>query len=384
MNKFKLGMVCTSLILSLPLISSTILPMNRAFLSVTELLPFINDREMFMDQKNESKISEKLSDLEKTFKVAKHETILSHDLFAPSYTLVTENVNESVKAFKAGKKSYAHWTLQELTSLCLDCHTRLPESYSSSFQSGELQIEPNKFKDVFSLGVAQLIVRRYVDAKASFTRDIQDKLIKKDFENLKAPFQQILLIETKILKDPASMELIIDTFLKKELLPQSMKDILNQWKKRLVHWKKDTSILKGLQSEKELKLFMKQKLEPLKRLNAFEEGHKVDLLLASGILANYFFINQDTPHTPEISYWMGWIEKRLKREEFFGSGDYFLKQCIRKYPKHPIAKECLEEYKESVEFDFSGSGGTNIPSEVEEEIKELDKLVHGKGAKPLK
>lgn len=384
MNKLKLGLVCSTLLLSMPLVSSTVLTMNRAFFTISDLIPYINDRDMFLDKKNETVIKEKLKDLDNIFKVAKHETILKHDLFAPSYALVTENVNESVKAFNAGKKSYAHWTLQELTTLCLDCHTRLPDSYSSSFQSGELQIEEKKFKDPFALGMTQLIVRRYVDAKNSFTRDIQDKLIKKDVANLIEPFQQILLIETKILKDPSSMIMIIDSYLKKEIIPQSTKDILTQWKKRLAHWQKEKSILKGLENEQELKLFLNQKLAPLKRMNVYEEGHKVDLLLSSGILANYFFINQDTPLAPEISYWMGWIEKRLKRENFFGSGDYFLKQCIRKYPKHPIAKECFNEYKESVEFDFSGSGGTNIPPEVEEEIQELYKLVHDKGSKSLK
>lgn len=369
--------------ITLPLFAATILPMNRAFLAVTDLLPFIHDQASFMDKKNEAVIKQKLKELNTAMKSAKHETMLQHDLFAPSYSLITENVNEVVNAFNAEKKSYAHWTLGELTSLCLDCHTRLPESHSSSFQNGELRVDETKLKDPFTLGMAHLIVRRYVDAKNSFTRDIQDKLIKKDFNELKAPFQQILLIETKILKDPASMELIIDSYMKKELMPQSMKTILSQWKERLTYWKNAPILQKGLQSENDLKQFFKTRLIPLKQINVFEEGHKVDLLLTSGILSNYFFFNQDTSHAAEISYWMGWLEKRLKREDFFGAGDYFLKQCIRKYPKHPIAKECLKEYKESIEFDFSGSSGTNIPTEVEEEIDELDRLL-GPKTKPLK
>lgn len=370
-------------VISMPLLAATILPMNRAFLAVTDLLPFIHEEARFMDKKNEATIKLKLKELNTALKGAKHETMLQHDLFAPSYALITENVNEAVNAFNAGKKSYAHWTLGELTSLCLDCHTRLPESHSSSFQNGELRVDESKFKNPFTLGLAHLIVRRYVDAKNSFTRDIQDKLIKKDFNELKAPFQQILLIETKILKDPGSMELIIDSYMKKELMPESMKTILSQWKKRLAYWKNNPTLQKGLQSENDLKLFFKARLTPLKQINVFEEGHKVDLLLSSGILSNYFFFNQDTSHAAEISFWMGWIEKRLKREDFFGSGDYFLKQCIRKYPKHPIAKECLKEYKESIEFDFSGSGGTHIPAEVEKEFDELNNLLAPK-IKPLK
>lgn len=384
MNKYLSKFLWMTLLVSGLSTASTILPMNRAFTALTELLPFIQDQASFLDKANEPVIEEKLLQLDKTLKTAKHETLLKHDLFAPSYALITENISESVKAFKAGKKSYSHWMLQELTTLCLDCHTRMPESHASSFQSGELQLEQAKFKTPYSLATAQLIVRRYTDAKNTFLRDIQDKLIKKDFDNLLLPFQQILLIDTKVQRDPEGMEKTIDLYLKKETIPDSMKKVLKRWNQRLVFWKKDLFYKNGIRNDQELKLFIKNKLTPLKKTSYLDEGHQVDFLMASGLLSHYFFINQDTQMAPEISYWLGLLEKRLKRSNFFGSGDYFLKQCIRKYPQYPAAKECLNEYKESVEFDFSGSGGTLIPPEVQKEIEEFDKLLKNSGTKPKK
>jgi hypothetical protein len=72
------------------------------------------------------------------------------------------------------------------------------------------------------------------------------------------------------------------------------------------------------------------------------------------------------------------MEKRLKKENFLSTGSLYFKQCIKKYPRTPIAKECLKEYIESVEFDFSGSGGMAIPSEIKKELKDLSELLEDK------
>ncbi len=106
-----------------------------------------------------------------------------------------------------------------------------------------------------------------------------------------------------------------------------------------------------------------------------KNGYDVDLLLTSGLLSNYLFEHPTSRKAAEISFWIGWSEKYLKRESFFGSGDLFLKQCIKKYPKSPMAKECLKEYKESIEFEFSGSSGTKIPQDIKYEIDNLEILI---------
>jgi hypothetical protein len=257
----------------------------------------------------------------------------------------------------------------------MDCHGRLPQSVTSSFQNGELSVNTAKIRDPYDIGIAYMIVRRFVDAKEHFTRSIQDRIIKKDQQHIILPFQQILAIELKIKKDPASMITIIDDYLQKKNLQREVNIELESLRKRLHIWTKDDAITKGIRSEKDLTLFMKRRLAPLKEKNSFNDAYKVDLLLGAGILANYFFENQDSPSAPQMSLWTGWIEKRLKKEEFMSSGDLFLKQCIKKYSRHPVAKECLEEYQESVEFDFTGSSGTSIPPEVEQELKNLRKLI---------
>ncbi len=365
--------VLLSLSVAISVLASPILEMNRAFNSLMELLPFIVNKQEFMKKENEKKIAVNLAAIDDAFKLAGHDTMLRHDLFAPSYELISTNLREARAAFGTGQRDYAFWLNRETVGQCIDCHSRLPQSVTSSFQSGELSVDKAKLKDPYNLGLAYLIVRRYVDAKNEFTRDLQDRLIRKE-QNVLLPIQQILLIELKIKKDPSSMLALATDYLKKGNLPYEANRELEDWKRRLVIWGGEKHIGKSISSENELRSFLDRRLVPLRKLESFEDAYKVDLLLASGLLSQYFFENQTSKSAPEMSYWLGWIEKRLKKEDFFGAGDLFLKQCIKNYPKHPMARECLKEYKESVEFDFSGSGGAHIPQEVEAELKKFKEL----------
>ncbi len=130
-----------------------------------------------------------------------------------------------------------------------------------------------------------------------------------------------------------------------------------------------------MSDDKALETFVNKELIPLKKQSSLNDENDVDLLFASGILSNYLFENPSTKKAPEINFWLGWAEKHLKREQFFGSGDLFLKQCVKRYSKLPIAAQCLEEYRESIEFDFSGSAGTEIPSDVKKELLDLEQLI---------
>ncbi|MGE3608365.1 MAG: hypothetical protein AB7I27_02165 [Bacteriovoracaceae bacterium] len=360
------------------LMAATAEQMNKAFNALSDLIPYITHRERFLDKSNEKIIVKEIEELKVAFKNVRHEALIKEDIFHPSYDLINDNINGTLSAFKNNRKDYAHWRLKETTSLCIDCHTRLPISYSSSFQNGKNNIDNSKFDNAYDLGIANLLVRRYVDAKNSFLRSIDDKMIKKQTDDIILPFKQILLIETKALKNPANMLALLDKYKEKKEIPQETHLRILSWINRLNHWKNNPLLAKGIQTDKELDQFIDKVLIPLTKKPLYNEGFDVDLLFVSGLLANYYFENPATNRAPEISYWMGWSEKYLKRERFFSSGDLFLKQCIKRYYFNPIAKKCFEEYKESIEFDFSGSSGTHIPEDLKKELDDFSKLINKK------
>lgn len=350
--------------------------MNLALRAQSDLLPYLAREEKFLDKKNEKEITKNLTQLETSFSNLKHDQMIKNDLFAPSYALIKQSISESVKAFKEGNKNFSHWRLSEITNQCLDCHTRLPESYASKFQEKRLTLDPKRFDSQFDLGTAQFIVRDYPAAEKSFLGVVEDDLKTKNFMDTSDAFRNILVINTKIRPDFAKMLTITKKYSHNKLLPMDIQEELEEWEARLKELQKIKLLQSPLKDDKSVKILISTFLEPLQKKNeVFVENYDVDFLLSSGLLSRYLFTHPGTKVGAEISYWTGWSEKVLKRSYMNSSSDLFFKQCIRRYPKNPTALKCFRELKESAEFEFSGSAGPDLPVDVKKELSELESLI---------
>ena len=115
------------IVISFGALAAPILQMNKAFMSLQELLPAILDNDKFQDKKNASVIEKEISNLGEAFKLAGHDPLIKHDLFAPSYEMIRKNMADAKSTFSNGHKDYSRWLLKETVSVCLDCHTRIPK-----------------------------------------------------------------------------------------------------------------------------------------------------------------------------------------------------------------------------------------------------------------
>jgi hypothetical protein len=366
MPKIVLLLLCSGLLWASPLDR-----MNRAFDALLELLPYLTDKQRFVEKENEAAITKNLAALEKNFTGVKHDSILKSDVFAPSLDLIKENLRQSREAFSQGRKDYAWWRLGTVTTQCLSCHTALPPSHASSFSARGL--DAKRFGSSYDLGIGQLLVRQYPEARASFRQDIAERIQRRAFSDILLPLKQLLLIHTKVEKDPAGMLAAIDEFKPRLVLTKAEEEILRSWYERLGAWKSGVPWGRDrLGSDSELRTFIDKVLRPLFRQDSVYIGKfDVDLLIASGMLGNYLVEYPASKLAPEALFWLGMSEKVLRRENFFSNGELMLRNCVTKYPKHPVARRCLEEYQESVEFGFTGSRGTELPPEVKKELETL-------------
>ena len=101
-----------------------------------------------------------------------------------------------------------------------------------------------------------------------------------------------------------------------------------------------------------------------------------DLNLSS-ILLDYYNAHPDTLLGAKILYWLATIDKRVNDELFFYLGDYYLLNCMEKYPKDPIALECYDSYLDELEVIYL-SKEKKYPPEIEARIKRLQKLINVK------
>ncbi len=353
-----------------------VLQMNSAFTSLSELIPYVTDEAKFTDKKNEAFVREKLSQLARSIRNAKHDALMKQDIFAPSYLLLKEQLDTTQKAFNEGKKGFALNRMKDLTSMCIDCHSRLPPEKLSSYSDGTFHLNPKNFGNSYNLAIGELLTRQYTKARGSFQFSIDESFVSKDYAMTEKALKQILLIEIKIMKEDQKMLAVLDGIANRKDLPVYLKNQIQEWRSDVNTWAKRKDYRKELSDDKEAGQFiagLETLLKPAKTV--FGKGD-VDLLAASGILSRFLFNNPTTSLAPEINYWLGWMELRLGRDHYFSTGDFFLKQCIRRYSKNPIAMRCLSELKNDLTFKFSGSSGTHIPEDVVKELKDLEHLIN--------
>jgi hypothetical protein len=97
---------------------------------------------------------------------------------------------------------------------------------------------------------------------------------------------------------------------------------------------------------------------------------------ASGLLHRFLSTDgsNDTQRS-EAYYLLGLAESHMSRSYWVSETDFFLERAIRLAPRNPWARKAyalMEAY--TVAF-YSGSGGVNVPHDVQATLDELKKLI---------
>jgi hypothetical protein len=129
----------------------------------------------------------------------------------------------------------------------------------------------------------------------------------------------------------------------------------------------------------ELRKFAQDMLEtPELTENLSVNPEAAKYLILSGILFEYLSTHEDSSFTPEVLYWLGRVDRTLNNTFFYSLADMYLKECILKYSQSKVAEKCYNEYELNMVLAYSGSGGTNLPYDVQQELASLKLLVKPK------
>ena len=117
--------------------------------------------------------------------------------------------------------------------------------------------------------------------------------------------------------------------------------------------------------------------EPLTGLNARNE---VERLWLRGQLFRYLNSGAGKNEVPYILYWLALCDRSIGYGYDYTLADFYLKQCVKRYPRHPMARTCFNDYKNYVTFYFTTPLESVLPIEIDRELKELESyLIRKKG-----
>ena len=210
-------------------------------------------------------------------------------------------------------------------------------------------------------------------AEKYFARYLHSTSPKTELE-LVTPMQRLVTIYTQIKNKPRLGAKVLEKF---TTLPQHTAVT----HKALEGW---ISGLKGLDEKglgklsnldfKQIQKLVKEYLGPLESplpevfLPPEEEVSRVWL---RGVIYHYLLSGPPEDEVPYLLYWLALCDRSIEYNYYFTLSDLYLKECINNYASHSYAPRCYSEYREFMLYSYSGSAGTFLPPEVEDELEEL-------------
>lgn len=378
---------------SAPKVNETKQVMHQALDSIIHLFPFMSSEMKFKDPKYEKEINTHLNKIAIAFKTAKHVKDFQTPGFSANYRVIKDHLDDTIMSFNSQNKTFARLRLASTTSLCLSCHTQLPKDRLTTFILDNKKVKREIFENEFEYGNFLFLLRKYRKAIKAYERSIAERFEKqKELKKIQKvlgsnseqfdrtlynSFRRILTIYTKVLRQPKKAQSLFSKYIKNKKLPKYMKRDLNKWYKEMDVWIGNSDILHKIDSDKEMNSFLTKYVAKIENEGdtVISGDLDVDLLFTSGVLSNYLSDYPKTKLAPKILYWLGISENRLSKNMFFTLGDLYLKECITRYPKTPVAKSCYNEYENEITFRFTGSIGTNIPKAKQRELNQLKSLI---------
>lgn len=353
--------------------------MKNIYESYVKIIPYIYTHEKVLHHsinKNEQQeLLENLNDLSRYFKEARHVKLFKTPAMEAILDVINVHMINTISYMKSGNFIFAQKRLNEIGSLCISCHTQLPVFASrESFGYDLIKEKRIVFDSDYSYANYLYLMRDFDESKIYFEKSIANNLDSLEANKKIIPIlRKIVSIDTKIQFNYNKANTFLEKWSGDPRLLSSDRDIIINWKSDLLSWTDFNAMkIKSIPDFITNKLaIINQKIEKLSSADM-----DITLLISSGILSKYLIDNPHSKQAPAILYWMAIAENQLSENFFFSTGEAYLKDCIRNYPKDPFAEKCYHEFSKVLTASFSGSGGISIPTEEKKVLLDLKKKLN--------
>lgn len=345
--------------------------MAKIFSSLTTVLPLSMNGKEFSDPKNRDKILAELRNMrDGTNALVEHTKS-----FDGSYGFIAKSMSRDIKDiynwYDKGATSESRYLLQQVSENCISCHMKLPDP-------GHAPRMDHFFKEVAVSKLSppekarlQVALRQFDDALATW-EDMFKTWPKPSELFAMDTLPEYLKVVIRVKGDSKRALDTLDSLTKRTDLPKFMAREVNAWKNSLRN-------LAGEISKQGNELNRSKKIIQNARRSMeypMDRTALVDFIVASGLLNRYMQGKAITAdHKAESYYLLGMTEALIGRTTWLSQTDYYLEASVRSAPKSKTALKALDALEQQILMEYSGSGGTNIPDEIEANLEELRNLV---------
>ena len=332
--------------------------------------PYLVDQDRFSDPENREEVTELIQELRKNFHhldeiPTSYKTLPG---FAENVRLVTDLLDDSSRRLAEGKVAYAWWRLRKLPTDCFSCHTTY--KVSSHYSNKDVV---DQSLDALNRGRFLLATRQFADAKVAFLAVLHDPEYRFNYDEV---LRSLLLITTRINKDPKNGIATFKEILATTKLPEEDAHEVQRWIAELTAWSEE----KGPQARSEL-TFGERLITRGSAVSPDSTQNDVALLRGTAILHEQLEHGSLKPaQRSRALYLLGYAYLQLPL--FFAEdwSEMYLERCITEFPGSKDAQSAYRAYRDHMLDDYAGTGGTNMPAEIRLHLEDLRRKAYGEPA----
>ncbi len=341
---------------------------------VRALEKYVVSEPEFIKPENEKTIASALDKLNHHLEALSRRKIFQDDpALRTNVEMITQHMQQTEHYFNTGSKQFARYMLQSSFQMCISCHTR-DKSGVELFLNSEI-----KDNNSMEYGEFLLATRQFTKARNLFERKVADypgnSLSPVDLRN---SLMSLAVLYARVQPDPKRAGKVFGEFVKRRDVPRYLKSDLRAWIADFRNWQKVGVEPKKNASQKELLSMAKNLLrsDDLSLVADFGRKFQVRRLRASVLLHRLLELPGNSPQKGEALYLLGLLYNRLQHQLFFHFDEMYFRTCIQDYQKSKIAQNCYNALERVVLDGYTGSGGTNLPNEVEVDLMRLKRLAY--------
>lgn len=313
---------------------------------IENLQPFMVSQKKFSAAENEFNIQTRLNHLAEISRDLKHERRLVSPFFQVMTDILPMHLEELRDTFKGGSKEYARTMLNATLEGCSSCHSQIKAKQAHLWKFDPESIKGNTFEKAEFL----FAVRQYDEAFSRYQKVVQDfkpTSVEPISDEVQDALSKKLSILVRSRRDLVEAGKEIDRDLGKPQLPEPVKAILRSNLSSIKRLQKVSVPNLKMAKSKEMETFAAQTLGQSTNVGLKSDKNMVPYLFVSGILYEYVQQHSVSDLGPGIYYWLAKCEKKISKTYFFPIAEFYLKECIDRFPLSFEAKLCFNELESS-------------------------------------
>ncbi len=339
------------------------------------LLPLALSDARFSDPANREVIAEALARLAAGTAVLESHGTSREASFGFLSGWLARDAAEADRRFREGRPEESRYFLGELANDCIGCHSRLPSPGDSLLGASLFQSVPEGSLDPFETVRLQLMTRQFSQAMAG----CEALLASPDWSparlDTEGVLDDLLLLGVRLERDPARARRALEAFAARDDTPLHLRESVAAWSESLARLEADPGEGSLLDRARE----SAERAQARRRYPADRRG-AVDDLQASSLIHRYLGRSGEPPpqdQRAEAHYLLGLTELRRTDAFWPSQADFHLEHAVRLAPGAAVARRAFAVLEQHTLVGYTGSGGLQLPPEVDAWLSELRALAEG-------